>query len=299
MSQWEGIQEFIMVVETGSFTKAAKRLHVSASHISRQVAKLENRLEVKLLARSTRLVRLTESGTDYYNKVSVLAAGIEEANQSAKGADAALAGLIRVSAAGTFAENRVSPVLARFARENPKISIEIDFNISNVDLIAQGFDFAVRYGVLADSSLIARKLSERHMICAASPDYLKRHGTPKHPSELKQHSCLTTSTDRWIFNDKNSKETLEIRVSGRWVSTNGYALRYAALEGLGVTYTPLVNLKPALEKGELIPILQGFEDNSRSSWIVYPHRRHLPLRVRRAISYLLEHCKDYEFNDTF
>jgi len=299
MTGWEGIQEFIMVVETSSFTKAAKRLHVSASHISRQVARLENQLEVKLLARSTRQVRLTEAGTDYYNKVSVLAAGIEEANQSATGTDATLAGLIRVSAAGTFAENNVAPAIARFARENPKISLEIDFNINNVDLIAQGFDFAIRYGVLADSSLISRKLSERPMVCAASPDYLKRYGTPKHPSELKQHSCLTTNTDRWIFSDENSNNTLEIRVSGRWMSTNGNALRYAATEGLGVTYTPHVNLKSALDNGELIPILQGFEDNTRSNWIVYPHRRHLPLRVRRAISYLLEHCKDNEFSASF
>ena len=292
MSPWEGIQEFITVVDTGSFTHAARRLGVSASHVSRQVARLEDRLNVKLLARSTRIVRLTEAGADYYARVSDLVVGIEEANQNAAGADAQLAGRIRISAAGPFAENWVAPALARFARDNSAVSIEIDFNTRNVDLIEQGFDFAVRYGVLADSGLIARKLAARPMVCAASRDYLRRRGEPDHPSELRHHDCLRTHSDKWLFNDRETGDPIEIRIGGSWISSNGHALRHAAVAGLGIAYTPLINLQPALDSGELVQILSGYEDKSRSSWIVFPERRHMPLRVRRAIDYLIDEFRD-------
>ena len=287
MSPWDGLQEFLMVVETGGFTSAARRLGVSASHVSRQIARLEDRLGVKLFARSTRVVRLTDAGAEYHARVADLAAGIDEANQAAAGAQADLAGRIRVSAAGTLAENRVAPVLARFARENPRIAIEIDFDTRNVDLIDQGFDFAIRYGILADSGLIVRKLAGRTMVCAASPDYLQRRGEPRHPSDLRRHACLRTRQDRWVFKDPQSGEPIDVRVHGPWTANNGHALRAAAVEGLGVAYTPDVNLQAALECGQVVPILQGYEDTSRANWIVYPERRHIPLRVRRAIDYLV------------
>ncbi|MEM8812142.1 MAG: LysR family transcriptional regulator [Pseudomonadota bacterium] len=290
MSSWEGISEFLMVVETGGFTAAGRRLDVSTSHVSRQVARLEDRLGVKLLARSTRTVRLTDAGVAYHSKISDLAAGIEEVNQAAAGADAELAGRIRVSAAGVYAEQFVAPALARFARENPRVSIELDFNTRNVDLIDQGFDFAIRYGVLADSGLIARKISGRTMVCAASPVYLDRYGEPEHPNDLRHHACLKTNQDRWSFTDPRSGEIIDVRISGSWSANNGHALRHAAVEGLGIAYSPRVNLASALEAGDLVPILNGYEDRTRSSWIVYPERRHMPLRVRRAIDYLVTAC---------
>lgn len=286
MSPWDGIREFLMVVDVGGFSSAASRLGVSASHVSRQVARLEDRLGVKLLARSTRVVRLTDAGADYYAKISDLSAGIEEANQAAAGAAADLAGRIRVSAAGTFAEERVAPLLARFARENPRIVIEMDFNTHTVDLIDQGFDFAIRYGVLADSGLIARKLTGRTMVCAAAPDYLEREGVPSHPNDLRHHACLRTNQDRWTFFDQATGKAIDVRIASAWIANNGHALRHAAVEGLGIAYCPQVNLRTALDEGALVPILQGFEDKSRSSWIVYPERRHMPLRVRTAIDYL-------------
>lgn len=288
MSAWEGIHEFLMVVETGGFTTAAKRLGVSASHVSRQVARLEDRLGVKLLARSTRVVRLTDAGNAYHARVSDLAAGIDEANQAAAGEDAELAGRVRVSAAGAFAEERVAPVLARFAKDNPRLTIEMDFNTRNVDLIDQGFDFAVRYGVLADSGLIARKLSGRQMVCAAAPSYLEERGKPQHVHDLSDHDCLTTNQDRWTFNDPQTNEALSVRIRGRWIANNGHALRHACAQGLGIAYSPIENLQTALDSGAVTPILEKFADQTRSSWIVYPERRHMPLRVRRTIDHLLQ-----------
>ncbi len=291
MSAWDGIQEFLAVVDTGGFTAAAKRLGVSTSHISRQVARLEDRLGAKLLARSTRLVRLTDAGAAYHARVSDLAAGIDEANQAAAGAHADLSGRIRISAAGVFAEDRVAPALARFAQDNPKLSIELDFNSHNVDLIDQGFDFAIRYGVLTDSGLIARKLAGRNMVCAAAPSYLERQGTPRHFRALADHHCLVTNQNRWVFFEPETGHPVTQRVGGRWIANNGHALRHACVAGLGVAYSPIENLEPALADGTIIPVLEAFVDKTRASWIVYPERRHMPLRVRRAIDYLLDQFK--------
>jgi len=291
MSPWEGIQEFMMVVEAGSFTAAAKRLGVSSAHVSRQVARLEDRVNVKLLARSTRVVRLTDAGNDYYRKVEDLTAGMEEANQAAAGADALFAGRIRVSAAGAFAKSKVARILARFAAEHPRVTIEMDFNTRFVDLIDQGFDFAVRYGVLTHSGLIARRLSSRKMVCVASPAYLAQHGTPSEPSQLKGHACLIMNSDRWAFMQPDTSDPIEIRVSGPWRANSGHATRMAAIEGLGISYAPLENLQDAIENGELHTILEGYEDCSRSSWLVYPERRHMPVRVRRAMDYLIKNFK--------
>ncbi|MEL6553855.1 MAG: LysR family transcriptional regulator [Cyanobacteria bacterium J06621_11] len=286
MTVWDGISEFLMVVETGGFTTASKRLGVSTSHVSRQVAQLEERLGVKLLARSTRVVRLTDAGVAYHAKVSSLATAIDEVNQSAAGADADLAGRIRVSAAGMFAEEIVAPLLARFAHENPRISIEIDFNTQRVNLIDLGFDFAIRYGVLADSELTCRKLATRRMVCAASPAFLERNGTPQHPNELGDYDCLPTNRDRWRFCEPKTGKPIDVRIRGRWTANNGRALREGAISGLGIAYAPSENLFSAINAGLLVAILSGYEDTSRFSWIVFPGQRYMPLRVRKAIDYI-------------
>ena len=287
-SPWEGLQEFLTVVETGGFTAASRRLGVSASHVSRQVARLEDRIGIKLLARTTRVVRLTEAGADYHARVADLAAGVEEANQAAAGAQAELAGRIRVSAGGAFAEEHVAPALAAFARDHPRITIELDFGARNVDLVDEGFDFAIRYGVLAESRLIARRLAGRQMVCAASPGYLAASGTPAHPSELRRHSCLRLGSDRWHFTDPQTGDPIVVRIGGRWSANSGKAVRAAAVAGLGITYIASLNVRDALDSGALVPLLEGYEDRTRSSWIVYPERRHMPLRVRRAIDHLLD-----------
>jgi DNA-binding transcriptional LysR family regulator len=288
MNAWEGIPEFRMVVETGGFTKAGNRLGVSASHVSRQVRRLEDRLGVKLLARTTRVVRLTDAGRAYHSRVSDLAAAIDEANQTAAGDQAELAGRIRVSAAGVFAEQLIAPVLAEFASQHPRIMIEMDFNTRFVDLIDQGFDFAIRYGVLAGSAIISRKLRSRMMVCAASPAYLEKRGVPTHPDELRRHACLITNRDRWLFTAPEDGAFFEVKVTGPWRANSGHALRAAALAGLGIAYAPALNLQPALEDGKLTRVLAGYEDHSRASWLVYPERRHMPLRVRRAIDFVTD-----------
>lgn len=291
MSIWDGISEFVAVVDAGSFSAAAKRLGVSTSYVSRRVADLEARLGIRLLARSTRQVRMTDAGIEYYRRCTDLTAGLEEANQVVAGEIAEVVGRIRVAAAGAFAEQYVAPALAEFATHHPKVQIEISFNSRIINLIDEGFDFAIRYAVLEDSSLIARKLTDRTLMACASPDYLKRRGIPTVPEDLRDHDCLCSNSDRWRFSYPEGHQV--IRVSGPWISNNGVALVAAAMQNLGIIYLPRVNLDHALEVGQLVPILEDFWDRDRATWIVYPSRRHLPLRVRQVIDFLLKYFRTH------
>lgn len=286
MSNWDGIPEFVAVVDTGSFSAAAKRLSKSTSYVSRRVASLEERLGIRLLARSTRKVRMTDAGAEYYRRCTELAAGLAEANQMVVGETSEVVGRIRVTAAGAFAERYVAPALAAFAMQHTKVTIEIDFTSRNINLIDEGFDFAVRYGVMEDSSLIARKLIGRTMVACASPDYLNRQGLPVDPIELRDYDCLRSNRDRWRFHFPEGAR--DIRISGPWVSNNGPALEAAAIAGLGIVYLPRVNVANGLDTGQLEPILEDFWDSERSTWIVYPSHRNLPLRVKRAIDFLID-----------
>ena len=286
MTVWDGIAEFVAVVEAESFSAAAQRLGVSTSHVSRRIAALEASLGIRLLARSTRKVRMTDAGAEYYRRCSELVAGLEEANQAVIGESTEIVGRIRVTAAGAFAEQYVAPVLADFARLHPKVSIEMDFTSRTVDLIEEGFDFAIRYGVLEDSSLIVRKLANRQIMACASPEYLQQQGTPAEPEELRDHACLISNSKRWRFQYPDGLRN--ISVSGPWSSNNGSALAAAAVRALGIVYLPRVNLAAELDAGRLVPILEDYWDKERNTWIVYPHRRHLPLRVKKAIDFLLE-----------
>lgn len=291
MAIWDGVEEFLAVAETNSFTQAAKRLRVSASHVSRQVALLEERLGVRLFARSTRVVRLTPAGADYFGRVSVLADGLVEANQVAMGEDARISGRIRVSAAGPFAEYRVAPALADFTKQFPGVSIEIDFNSRRVNLIEEGFDFAIRYGELEESGLIARKLTGRPMICMASKAYLDARGRPRHPTDLRDHDCLITSNDRWSFTDRETEKALFVRVNGRWQANNLHAIRAGLVEGLGIAYATEIFLEPFVNDDRFERLLEGYEEKQRASWIIYPEKRLMPTRVKYAIDHLINHFK--------
>jgi len=186
---FDGIIEFVAVAETQGFTSAAKLLGCSTSHVSRQVGRLEKRLGAALLARSTRLVRLTDLGEAYYLQAKELTIGLEQAHEQITSQQYQLSGTLRVSGAGTFVEQFVAPALIEFAGEFPDLSIDLDFNSRMVNLLEDGIDFAIRYGTLSDSSLVARKLTDRSMVAVASPTYLAKHGTPVHPLELHSHRC--------------------------------------------------------------------------------------------------------------
>ena len=239
------------------------------------------------MARSTRQVNLTENGTAYYHQSKELVIGLQQANEQVNQQQLQLNGTLRVSAAGGFAEHFVAPALMAFAQHHPQLTVEIDFNSKMVNFVEDEVDFAVRYGELADSSLIARKLISRPMMAAASPEYLEQNGTPTHPNHLKNHSCIISNNDHWLFNiDGNQKS---IRVRGRWRSNNANVVAKACEQGLGVAYMPESTFKESLKNNRLVPILKPYWGKGASSWIVYKNRHFQPLRARLAIDFLIKH----------
>ena len=214
-----GLKEFVAVVENGGFTAAANALDVSTSFVSRQVVRLEDRLDTRLLHRTTRAVRLTDMGRIYYERsreilddLAVLESDIADLQEQPKGR-------VRITAPGYYAEQFVAPVLVEFMAKYPGVTIELDTSMHLVDLVADGFDLAVRLSPPTDSSLVARKVSPRRMIVGASPAYLAKHGTPKHPDELRQHNCLSLPDMNWRFSYPDSIRNVKIR--GSLKSDNG------------------------------------------------------------------------------
>ena len=214
MDNFDGIIEFVAVAETNGFSAAAKHLGCSTSHVSRQVARLEKRLGCTLLARSTRLVTLTENGSIYYQQAKVLVAGLQQANEQVNQQQVDLSGTLRVSAAGGFAEHFVAPALMEFASEHPELSVDLDLNSRLVNLLEDGIDFAIRYGELSDSNLIARKLVSRPMMAVASESYLQDYGIPKHPLHLKSHSCIVSNKEAWEFDFDGNKKVITVKGDG-------------------------------------------------------------------------------------
>ena len=287
MDSFDGIVEFVAVAEAHGFSAAAKQLGCSTSHVSRQVARLEERLGCVLLARSTRLVSLTESGTAYYQQAKDLVMGLQQANEQVNQQQINLSGTLRVSAAGGFAEHFVAPALMEFVAQYPDLTVDLDLNSRLVNLAEDGIDFAIRYGELSDSNLIARKLVSRPMMAVASKAYLQKHGTPKHPIHLKSHQCILSNSDAWKFIVDGNKAV--VKVKGKWRSNNANVVLNACEKGLGVAYMPKSTFKAALESERVVPILEPFWGQGSSSWIVYQNKRFMPLRVRLAIDFLVQH----------
>ncbi|WP_226642320.1 LysR family transcriptional regulator [Microbulbifer variabilis] len=292
MDTFDGVVEFVAVAESQGFSAAAKQLGCSTSHVSRQVARLEERLGSALLARTTRLVSLTQAGAVYYQRCKELVVGLQQANEQVGQQQYELSGTLRVSCAGIFAEQYVAPALMAFALQHPDLQIDIDFNSRMVNFVEDGIDFAIRYGRLEDSGLVARKLAGRQMMAVASTEYLDQSGRPTHPQDLKSHSCIVANNENWIFDIEGVEES--IRVSGRWRSNNAHTVVKACEKGLGIAYMPKSSFRRSIESQLLEPVLEPFWGSGASSWIVYQNRRFLPIRVRMAIDYLMDHFSSWQ-----
>ena len=292
MDTFEGITEYLAVAETLGFSAAARKLGVSPAHVSRRVSALEGRLGVQLVARTTRRVRLTDAGREYHQRCSEMMQRLEETNQRLSGEMAELDGRLRVSLAGEFAESFVVPALADFGLRNPELKIEIDFTIRIIDFVEEGIDFAIRNAPLNDSAMVARRLTEHCLVAAASPDYFAQYGHPEQPDDLLGHRCLAGVSDRWHFFTPNGIR--EVQVTGPWRSNNMRALLHACQRGLGIAYMTRSGYSDALNDGSLVTTLEPYwARRGFTSWIVYPSRKYLPARARRAVEFLLDRSRSW------
>jgi DNA-binding transcriptional LysR family regulator len=279
-----GLEVFVSVAEARGFSAAALKLGVSKAHVSRQILALERRLDAQLFIRTTRRVSLTEVGQAFYLRCRDILGNLEEAEQAVQELQQQPQGRLRLSVAGAFAEEYIAPASVDYMQQFPKMVVELDFNNRIVDMIAEGYDLAIRAGALEDSSLIATRLADRNLHIVASRDYLDRHGVPRSPSDLNQHNCLTGTLNSWRF--LQSDRHIDLRVEGNWKSNSGRAVLQAALRGLGLAELPYFYVREDLAAGRLTTVLADFRPTDSAMWAVYPHNRYLSAKVRLFLEFL-------------
>lgn len=286
MFLWEGVTEFVAVAEMESFTAASKQLGISTAQVSRQISALENRLNTKLFYRTTRKVSLTEEGSIYYRHCRQVMDSLEEAERAISDRRGRPQGSLKLTAPVTYGEQYVMPLIIDFMLLYPEIDVVMDLSNQTVDLVEGGFDLAIRLGKLSSSSMMAKKLTTRTQFVCAAPAYLEKFGIPHSLSELRHHNCLVGNYDHWRFQE-NSRER-SIRVSGSLRCSSGFALRDAALKGIGLVQLPDYYIADDLAQGTLIPILDKYQEPEEGIWALYPHNRHLSPKVRLLVDYLAE-----------
>lgn len=281
---------FSRVVAAGSLSSAARELGLSPAMVSRRLSALEARLGVRLVNRTTRSLRLTDEGASYYEACSRLLAEIDEADAAVSAGRVEPKGALRVAMPASFGNRHIAPLIPRFAARYPKVQLALSLSDRNVNVVDEGFDLAIRIADLEDSSLAARKLAPNRRVVCASPDYLRRHGTPRTPTDLAQHNCLT-STDfamSWDYKGPDGAPG-SVRVSGRYACDNWEVLREWALAGLGVALKSTWDVRQHLEEGTLVPLFPGYAFGTDVAiYAVYPHRRFLPAKTRAFIEFLAD-----------
>lgn len=290
MGQLEDIQAFIRVGEAGGIGNAAEQMGIAKSAVSRRLSELEARLGITLINRTTRTQKLTELGEQYYNRSLQILNEITELNNVISDPEFTLHGTLRVSAPLSFGLIHLAPALDSFIKEHPQLTLDINFNDNQIDLIGGGFDLAFRIGELDDSSLKARLICPIRFAICASPKYLAEHGTPKHPDDLKNHQCLRYSlygSNTWTFFDKDNRKQ-SVTTNSRIVANNGDFLSEMAVANHGILITPTFISWEALSLGELVPILEDFNTPTLNAYAVFAQSRQLSRRIRLLIDFLVE-----------
>lgn len=290
MDRLEEMRTFVKVVESGSITGAAERLGIAKSAVSRRLADLEGRLSVQLFRRTTRTLSLTDTGASFHERCLRILADVEEAELAVSQAHDTLRGRLRVAVPLSFGLRHLGPAIDDFLDGHPEVEFDLDLNDRQVDLLAEGFDLAVRIADLPDSTLIARRLATVHLVVCASPAYLARHGTPRTAPELADHACLVYANaptpGLWEYVDPAGHPG-RVQVRARIQANNGDCLRQAAEDGHGIVLGPSFILHTAIEAGRLLPILRDHRWPTLHAHAVYPRTRHLSQRVRAFVDFLV------------
>lgn len=289
--QLGSLELFCLAADTGSFTAAATEAGVTPAAVSRSVARLEERLGVRLFVRTTRQMRLTQVGQAYYQQCRQALGQLVEAERQVAGGQLAPSGQLRISAPTPYAHFRLLPLLPRFQQRYPQVQVDVHVSNRNVDFAEENFDLAIRGREPADSRLVARRLEDAELVVVATPGYLARAGIPNTLEDLREHDCIQFqmhSSGRrppWSFN-KGGKR-VEIDTTGNW-TCQGDFLATAALarHGAGLMQAYRFTVQDALASGELVEVLSEFGGTSRPFVLIYPYARHMPLRVRVFIDFL-------------
>ena len=276
---------FARVVEAGSFTAAARLLGMPKTTISRRVAALEREVGVRLLQRTTRSLNMTDAGRLYYEQASRALRTIEDANLQLAEARTEPSGTIRISSPVGFGGHFLTGMVFDFLAAYPKTRVELRLTDDRLNLVENGIDLAFRTGILADSTLIARKLGAAYRILCASPDYLARRGVPAVAADLVRHHCViagpSTTNAQWVLDGPNGQET--VTVTGRFAANEMQAVIAAAMAGYGIAQLPYGIVEAPIRDGQLRRVLDGYTTPAGGLYVVYPSSRHLSPLVKAFI----------------
>ncbi|NDH60787.1 MAG: LysR family transcriptional regulator [Alphaproteobacteria bacterium] len=282
---------FVRVVEAKGFSAAATGLGLSPSAVSKLVTRLETRLGVRLLQRTTRALHLTAEGEAFYEAARRIVSAIETIEEQISVQRGTPHGLLRVTTSLAFSTHQLAPVIPEFMARHPLVEIELLPTDRVVDMVEEGVDIAIRIGRLADTSFMARKIGEDKRLICAAPAYLAHHGTPRRPEELTRHNCIVSRErphlNRWQFRVDN--QIREIEVAGRVAVSEGEMQMQLALQGIGIVRLTRLTMAQAIRDGALVPLLSDFSaDEPVPIHAVYPHRRHLAPKVPAFVNFLIE-----------
>ena len=288
MDKLNAISVFCKVIETQSFTQAANQQNISVAMASKLVSQLEEHLKTRLLQRTTRKIVPTEAGMLYYQRCQAILLDLSEADSSISNMATSLQGNLLISVPRDFGLLYISPNLPKFIEFHPNLHVEIEFEDKRVDLVAEGYDLALRIGYMQDSSLVARKISSSPMHFVASPSYLEARGIPLTPDDLEYHQGLLykSSLNQVHWQSTKANQIQRYKIQSKVVSNNGMALLEMTKAGLGISNSPNFFVKDALASGELVEILSEYKQKPLDIYVVYPNRRHLPAKVRAFIEFL-------------
>lgn len=283
MTKWDGIDEFMAVATTSSFTRAAHIIGMSPTHVSRAILALEQRVQSQLFHRTTRTVRLTDTGRVFFERCERLTQERDEAI-ALIGEQGEPQGELRVTCSTAMGERFVAPIIRRFAMPLPRLNVTIDLSNRIVDLVAEGYDLAVRTGTVSDPRLIATRIASRTLLTCAAPDYLTRAGTPTSVRDLAHHECIVGTSTTWHYKG-DGKEILH-QPKGRFRCNSGHAVMEACISGLGVCQLPDFYILPYLKHGMVQLLLEDFQPEDEPIWAVCAQRRHLLPKIRNVVECL-------------
>jgi DNA-binding transcriptional LysR family regulator len=287
-----GVSVLAAVIERGTFARAAEALNMSDSGVSRAIARLEVRVGVRLLDRTTRSMNLTDEGRRFYEQVAPLLAGIEEAAIDASGSASAVRGRLRVDLDPFFSRLLLAEHLGAFLEKYPDLTLELTTREHLGDLVADGIDVAIRFGKPPTSTTVARKLLETRILTVASPAYLAKHGKPSHPSELVHHQCIhfrdptTGRPYEWVFH--KGRKVIEVDPPGRLILNDSGTMLLACSSGAGIAQILALGAQNVLKQGQLVEIFPDWPDERFPLYALHPSRHRPPAKVRAFIDFALE-----------
>ncbi|KQP12204.1 LysR family transcriptional regulator [Pseudorhodoferax sp. Leaf267] len=297
MDRLTQLESFVAVAARGSLTAAAKAEGVAPAVMGRRLDALESRLGVRLLARTTRRITLTHEGSAFLEDCQRLLADLAQSEASVSAGGVKATGHLRVTAPAGFGRRHVAPLVPWFRELHQDVSISLNLSDRVVDLAAEGFDCAVRVGDLPDSSLVSVRLADNRRLCVATPQFLKRHGTPQRPADLARFDCLVLSSDAsqtrgWAFQVPaagGGRELIHLKPGGPLDCSDGQVLHDWCLAGYGIAWRSTWEVEAELASGRLVAVLEDFAAAPSGIYAVFPQRKHMPLRVRLWIDHLKHH----------